>query len=69
MNFDLSNCFMKIWGFIGIPLPNLEVHLGVCGLIPSHSFALPRVIVTPKLHSQPAPFHALALGTNLRLGS
>jgi hypothetical protein len=39
MNFGLSNCSLKIHNFIKIPIPKVGVHLGVRGLIPSHSFA------------------------------
>jgi len=37
MSFDLWNTFLKIWNSIGILLPKVGVHLGVCGFIPSHS--------------------------------
>jgi hypothetical protein len=40
MNFDPSNCFLKIREFIRTLTPKVEVHLGVCGPIPSHSIAL-----------------------------
>jgi hypothetical protein len=47
MNFDPSNCFLKIWDSIGTPIPKwtgtqtlkMGVHLGVCGFNPSHFFA------------------------------
>jgi hypothetical protein len=39
----------------------MEVHLGMCGIMPSCSPMLPGVYVTFGLHSPPAPFHALAL--------
>jgi len=40
MSFDLSNYSLKIWESIGIPIPKMGAHLVMCGLIPSHSFAL-----------------------------
>jgi hypothetical protein len=40
MGFGPSNHFLKIWDLIGIPIPKVGVHLGVCGLIPSHFLAL-----------------------------
>jgi len=40
MSFDPWNYFLKIWNFIGTPTPKVGVHLGVCGLIPPHSFTL-----------------------------
>jgi hypothetical protein len=43
MNFDPWNRFLKNQDFIGPPTPKMRIHLGVCGLIPSHSLALPRV--------------------------
>jgi hypothetical protein len=49
MTFDLSNHYLKIQESIGTPIPKVEVHLGVhlgvCGLIPSHSLAIPGVWV------------------------
>jgi hypothetical protein len=43
MSFDPWNPYLKIWNSIRILTPQLEVHLGMCGFIPSHSFTLPRV--------------------------
>jgi hypothetical protein len=40
MNFYPSNHSIKIWKSIGILTHKVGVHLGMCGLIPSHSFAL-----------------------------
>jgi hypothetical protein len=37
MNFDLSNRSLNIWDSKMTPTPKVGVHLGVCGLIPSHS--------------------------------
>jgi hypothetical protein len=37
MNFYLYNCFLKIRKSIKTPTPKVGAHLGVCGLIPSHS--------------------------------
>jgi hypothetical protein len=68
MSFDLSNHSLKIQESIRTLTPKVGVHLGVRGLIPSHSHTLVRVNVTPMLHSRPTPFHALASVTNLRLG-
>jgi hypothetical protein len=39
MSFDLPNHFLKIRDSIGTLTPKMGVHLGVCGFIPSHSFA------------------------------
>jgi hypothetical protein len=36
MSFDSPNCSMKVWKSIGTLTPKVGVHLGVCGLIPSH---------------------------------
>jgi pentatricopeptide repeat protein len=38
MSFDPWNTFLKIWDSIGIPIPEMGTHLGVCGFIPSHSW-------------------------------
>jgi hypothetical protein len=38
MNFKPWNYSLKIWDSIRIPTPNARIHLGVCGLIPSHFF-------------------------------
>jgi hypothetical protein len=40
MNFDLSNHFIKIQNSIRNPTLKVGIRLGVCGFIPSHSFAL-----------------------------
>jgi hypothetical protein len=40
MSFDSRNCSMNIQNIIGTPIPNVGNHLGVCGLIPLHSFTL-----------------------------
>ncbi len=37
MIVDLSKCSLKIWESIEIPTPKMEIHLGVCELIPLHS--------------------------------
>ncbi len=37
MSFDPCNFFLKIWESIGTPTPNVGIHLGVWGFIPSHS--------------------------------
>jgi hypothetical protein len=37
MSFDPWNTFLKIWNYLGILTPKMEVHLEVCGSIPSHS--------------------------------
>ncbi len=83
MNFDPSNCSLKIWEFIRTPTHKVGIYLGVCGLIPSHFLTFPGVWMClpnctfnshlsmplpPKLHFQLTPFHALALVTNPRLG-
>jgi hypothetical protein len=43
MSFDPSNYFLKFQKSIRTLTPKVGVHLGVCGLIPSYFFALPRV--------------------------
>jgi hypothetical protein len=43
MSFDPSNYSLKIQDSIGTQTPKMAIHLGVCGLIPSHSPALSRV--------------------------
>ncbi len=48
-----------VWDFTEPPTPKVKVHLGVCGFIPSHCFAF---VGDSWLHSEPAPFHALAFG-------
>jgi hypothetical protein len=40
MSFDAWNCFLKIQDSVRTPTPKVGVHLGVCGLIPSHSLTL-----------------------------
>jgi len=42
MSFDPCNCPLKIWKSIEIPTPKVGAHLGVCGVIPSHSPTLLR---------------------------
>jgi hypothetical protein len=41
ISFDPLNHFPKVQKSIGIPIPKVGIHLGVCGLISSHFFALP----------------------------
>ncbi len=36
MSFDLCNRSLKIWEFIVNLTPNVGIHLGVWGFIPSH---------------------------------
>jgi hypothetical protein len=43
MNFDLSTYSLKIQESIETPTPKVGVHLGMCGLTPSHSLALMRM--------------------------
>jgi hypothetical protein len=70
MSFNFYNCFLKIRDSIGIPTPIVGVHLGVCGLIPSHAFAFyDNVNVTLVLQFQFAPFHAFALAMSPKLRS
>jgi len=38
MNFDFSNCSLKIQNSIRISILKMGVHLKVCGFIISHSF-------------------------------
>jgi hypothetical protein len=38
MSFDLWNTSLKIWDSMGIPIPKVGIHLGMCGFIPSHSW-------------------------------
>jgi hypothetical protein len=40
MNFDPSNCHLKIWDSIGTPTLKVGAHLEVLGSIPSHFFTL-----------------------------
>jgi hypothetical protein len=42
MGFDPYNCSLKMWEFIGTPIPKVGAHLGVWGFIPSHSPTFPR---------------------------
>ncbi len=55
MSFVLFNCFLKIWESIQSPLGNVWVHSF------TFSYTTDNVNVIFKLHSQPTPFHALAL--------
>jgi len=41
--FDPSNRSLKIWDFVKTPISKVGVHLGVCGLTPSHSPTLSEV--------------------------
>jgi hypothetical protein len=43
MSFKPSNCSLKIQDFIASPIPEVGIHLGVCGFIPSHPLTLPGV--------------------------
>jgi hypothetical protein len=43
MSFDLPNHSLKIQVSIRTPTPKMGVHLGMCGLIPSHFPTLPKV--------------------------
>jgi hypothetical protein len=44
----LGIAFWRFGSPFGIPTPNIGVHLGVWGFIPSHSLAFPRACdVTP----------------------
>jgi hypothetical protein len=68
MGFDPCNRALKIRESIGTPIPNMGVHLGVWGFIPSHSFALPRACnVTRMLPSWLATSQAFALVVSARL--
>jgi hypothetical protein len=40
MSFDPSNYSLNIRKFIGTPTPKVRIHLGMCGVIPSHSLVL-----------------------------
>jgi hypothetical protein len=42
MGFDPYNRSLKMWEFIGTPIPKVGAHLGVWGFIPSHSPTFPR---------------------------
>jgi hypothetical protein len=69
MGFNPCNRTLKIWESIGIPTPNMGIHLGVWGFIPSHSFALLRPCnVIFGLSSWLANLQALALVARTRLG-
>jgi hypothetical protein len=43
MSFNLWNLSLNIQNSIGIIIPKLGVHLGMCGFIPSHSLTFPGV--------------------------
>jgi hypothetical protein len=45
MSFDLCNHTLKIRESIGSPILKVRAHLGVCGLIPSHSPTKKRLIM------------------------
>jgi hypothetical protein len=69
MNFDPCNFPLKIWESIRTPTPNVGVHLGMWGFIPSHSFILLGIWnVIPKFHSCPVPSQALTLVVSPKLG-
>jgi hypothetical protein len=68
MSFDPWNHFLKIRKSIATPILKVRAHLGVWGLIPSHSSTLSWAWnVIPRLHSWPTPLQALALVTSPRL--
>jgi len=68
MIFYPYNCFKKIWESILTLTPNVGVHLGVWGFIPSHSPTLLGAWnVTPGLHFWPAPLQVLTLVVSPRL--
>ncbi len=70
MSFDSWNYFRKIQESMGIPTPKVGAHLGVCGLILSHSLTFPWPWnVTPGFHSWLTPLQALVLVASPRLGS
>jgi len=58
MNFDPWNISLKIQDSMGLPIPKMKVHLGVCGFIP---YILGSENVTPVLHFWLTHFHAFAL--------
>jgi hypothetical protein len=62
MGFDHYNHCLKIQESIGTPTPKMGVHLGVWGIIPSHSFCI------LGLPSWPITLQALTLVTSPRLG-
>jgi hypothetical protein len=68
MSFDSLNCSLKMWKSIGILISKVGVHLGVCGLIPSHSFAFLEMWMW-FLGYTLGPFHAFTLVTSPKLKS
>jgi hypothetical protein len=68
MSFDSWNHTLKIQESIGTLIPKVGAHLGICGLIPSHSTTFPWAWnVTPRLHFQLALLQVEALVVSLRL--
>jgi hypothetical protein len=68
MGFDSYNCYLKIQKSIKTPTPKVGVHLGMWGLILSHSPTLLGAWnVIPGLHFWPAPLQALALVASPKL--
>jgi len=55
MSFDPCNRPLKIWESIGMPIPKVGTHLGVCGFIPSHFLTFPSFILGPHL-CKPLPW-------------
>ncbi len=43
ISFDPSKFSLKIQDFIKTSIPKMRAHLGMCGFIPSHYFAFPKM--------------------------
>jgi len=70
LGFDPCNHSLNIQESMGTPTPNMGVHLGVWGFIPSHSFALPgheNTTIGLSLGSHPCKPFALVASPRLRL--
>ncbi len=68
--FDPCNHSLNLRESIGIPTPNMGVHMGVWGFFPSHFFALPgHENATPGLSLGSHPCKPFALAVSPRLGS
>jgi len=67
MSFDPKNHSLKIWDFIRTPIPKVGSTWGCVGSFLHTLLHSGNVNVTPRLHSQPTPLHALALVASSRL--
>jgi len=68
LNFDPSNCPLKIWESTETPIPKVKVSLGVWGFIPSHfSHSRVKVMWLPGFPLGPQPCKPFVLVANPRL--